>query len=262
MPSRSPPTLALAPALHAASADKRVDILRRVAQTGSISQAGRDAGVSYKAAWQAIDTLTNLAGVPLVERAVGGAGGGGARVTSQGMALLAAADAMDSARRAVLARLQPGKGNGPPPLPLSLRTSMRNQVPCTVKALCGRSRIVQVHLQVVGDDALLVALITRESVELLGLQLGLPVLALCKATAVRVWPAEAAAPATPGADPGNRLAAQVRRVARSTQGDEVAAELPGGSQWVGFAAARSGLRARAPVVLQVDEAALVIALPG
>ena len=28
-------------------------------------------GVSYKAAWQAVDTLTNLAGVALVERVVG-----------------------------------------------------------------------------------------------------------------------------------------------------------------------------------------------
>jgi molybdate transport system regulatory protein len=55
-------------------ADRRIAILRGIAQSGSISQAARDVGVSYKAAWQAIDTLTNLAGVPLVERSVGGAG--------------------------------------------------------------------------------------------------------------------------------------------------------------------------------------------
>ena len=61
-------------------ADKRIDILRRIGAGGSISQAARDAGVSYKAAWQALDTLTNLAGVALVERAVGGAGGGGVAV--------------------------------------------------------------------------------------------------------------------------------------------------------------------------------------
>ncbi|WP_430749762.1 winged helix-turn-helix domain-containing protein, partial [Comamonas thiooxydans] len=53
-------------------ADRRIAILRGIAQSGSISQAARDVGVSYKAAWQAIDTLTNLAGVPLVERSVGG----------------------------------------------------------------------------------------------------------------------------------------------------------------------------------------------
>ena len=71
-------------------ADRRIAILRGIAQSGSISQAARDVGVSYKAAWQAIDTLTNLAGVPLVERSVGGAGGGGARLTPAGERLLAA----------------------------------------------------------------------------------------------------------------------------------------------------------------------------
>ena len=86
-------------------ADKRIDILRQIGQGGSISQAARAVGVSYKAAWQAIDTLTNLAGVPLVHRAVGGAGGSGAALTEAGHALLAAADAMAQARAEVLQRL-------------------------------------------------------------------------------------------------------------------------------------------------------------
>ena len=41
-------------------ADKRIDILRRIGDVGSISEAARRAGVSYKAAWQAIETLNNL----------------------------------------------------------------------------------------------------------------------------------------------------------------------------------------------------------
>ena len=44
MTLRRPPAVAFASALNQPSADKRVDILRRVVQTGSISQAGRDAG--------------------------------------------------------------------------------------------------------------------------------------------------------------------------------------------------------------------------
>ncbi len=272
MTLRRPPAVAFASALNQPSADKRVDILRRVVQTGSISQAGRDAGVSYKAAWQAIDTLTNLAGVPLVERAVGGAGGGGAKVTAQGLELLAAAEAIDSARQAVLARLQAAATPADAlnrdadratlahlNLPLHLRTSMRNQVPCTVKALRGRGRVVQVALILSGGDTLL-ARITRESAELLGLHAGQAVLALCKATAVHVHAVTEGLADNVPVDVGNWLAATVRRVARSAQGDEVAAELAGGLQWVGFASARSGLRAGAPVSLQVDEAAMVIAL--
>ena len=74
--------------------DKRMDILRRIGTAGSISEAARAAGVSYKAAWQAIETLTHLSGLPLVDRSVGGSGGGGARITPQGLQLLALAAAL------------------------------------------------------------------------------------------------------------------------------------------------------------------------
>src|SRR5256885_17188879 len=78
----------LVPALGHDLADRRIAILRHIAAGHSISQAAREAGVSYKAAWQALDVLTNLAGRALVERSVGGAGGGGARITQGGRAPL------------------------------------------------------------------------------------------------------------------------------------------------------------------------------
>lgn len=62
--------------------------LRRVGQAGSISQAARDAGISYKATRQDIDTLSNLSGKTLVDRTVGGSGGG-AHTTPQQLRLLA-----------------------------------------------------------------------------------------------------------------------------------------------------------------------------
>jgi len=78
-------------------------MLRRVAETSSISQAKCDAGVSYKAVWHVITTLTELAEVPLVERAVGGIGGGTV-LTENGERLLEMADALDAARREVYER--------------------------------------------------------------------------------------------------------------------------------------------------------------
>ncbi|MBX3657654.1 MAG: LysR family transcriptional regulator [Ramlibacter sp.] len=247
-------------ALSHSSADKRIHILRAVGASGSISQAARDAGVSYKAAWQAIDTLTNLAGAPLVERAVGGAGGGGARLTEQGRQLLAAADQIAQARHQVLGRLRrDGPAATQAPLShLAIRTSMRNQMPCSVSAVEGRGAVVRVHLRL--DDATaLVARVTRESVQLLGLVPGVAVLVLCKATAVTVTAVGASVGASrPGT---NRLAGLATRVSRSAEGDEVSATLDAGVALVGFAAARSGLRARSRVWLDVDEAALVLALP-
>ena len=265
MPPRNPPVsspVSYTSALSHASADKRIDILRAVGVSGSISQAARDTGVSYKAAWQAIDTLTNLAGSVLVQRVVGGAGGGGARLTAAGTQLLHAAAQMAQARSQVLGRLKAGPAKGragagvakvPALMPPSIRTSMRNQLPCEVALIQVQGTIARVHLQLAGGAAL-VARITRESAQLLGLAPGQGVIVLCKATAVTV------APAAAGVAAANLLAGRVSRVSRSDQGDEVSATLDGGLALVGFAPPRSPLRARSRVLLAVDESALVLAL--
>ena len=260
-----PASLSLTDALGHALTDKRIDILRQIGACGSISQAARAVGVSYKAAWQAVDTLTNLAGTPLVARAVGGSGGGGAQLTEAGHQLLAAADAMAQARGAVLARWQATPHAGPALARLAVRTSMRNQLPCVVDRLTVQGQIVCVHLRLEGEGAGAVSLasrITRESAELLGLQPGLAVLALCKATAVRVERGGRAAPAPAAAAPAGtlRLPGRATRVVRGESGDEVSAELAAGLHMVGFAAPHSGLRAGSAVVLVVEENAVVLAL--
>lgn len=250
-----PRRLHLAGALGHAATDKRLDLLRRVGECGSISQAARDAAVSYKAAWQAIDMLSNLAGVPVVEKAVGGAGGGGARLTAAGRQLLQAGEAMARSREQVLARLSAQ----PQPAALAalgLRTSMRNQMPCKVGAAHVHGPLVRVDL-LLADGGQLASRITAESAELLGLAPGLDVLALCKATAVRVERTEAAA-SRAGV---NELAGRATRVSRGDAGDEVAAQV-GPVGLVGFAAPRSGLRTGSRVTLRLDESAVVIALPG
>lgn len=238
--------LELDSALGHAHSDKRVEILRRVGAAGSISQAAREAGVSYKAAWQALDTLSNLAGAPLVERAVGGAGGGGARLTVAGEQLLRAAQELARTRAATVARLAQPAGI----TALALRTSMRNQLPAAVGALRSGGGMVRAELVLAGD-ALLVARITRESAQLLGLRAGLPVLALFKATAVEV------AVRRKPAEGLNLLAGEVTRGSRGA--GEVALGLEGGPQVVGFAA--GAMKKGIAVVAAVQESAVVIALP-
>jgi len=252
------PQLKLAGALGHELADKRIDILRRIGEAGSISEAARAAGVSYKAAWQAIDTLSNLAGAALVERAVGGSGGGGAHLTPAGRQLLQAADLMREARAQVLAKMSRGGADqldAPGLAALGLRTSMRNQLPCRVKALKPQGQAIRVEL-VLPDGASLFSRITRESAQLLGLQAGLPVLALCKATAVTVAAVGNAAAGR------NLLHGHATRVSRAAAGGEVALALPGGLHLVGFAGPGSGLRVGSAAVACVDESAMVIALAG
>ena len=244
-------------ALGHGQADRRIAILRQIGQGGSISQAARSVGVSYKAAWQALDTLTNLAGVALVERVVGGAGGGGARLTPAGHELLAAADAMQQARADVASRMRHAGGAHVAAQRLQLRTSMRNQWPCAVLDLQTQRQIVRVQLRGEGGAAaglLACARITRESAELLGLARGVVVQALCKATAVHVQAADTQAAGI------NQWPGRATRVARGALGDEVAAELAAGVQMVGFAAPGSGLRARTRVLMTADESSVALAL--
>lgn len=248
--------LQLASALGHDAADKRIDILRRIGEAGSISEAARAAGVSYKAGWQAVDTLSNLAGVALVERMVGGSGGGGARLTEAGRELLRASDELALARTEVLARLA-GKGNrlpGPSSLAaLGLRTSMRNQFPCTVTGLHAQGQAVRVQLALSGG-MLLYSRVTRESAQLLALRAGRQVLALCKATAVKV-----SAESLPG-EGINLLQGRATRVSHAAGGGEVALALDGGLQLVGFAGPGHGLKVRSPAVASVEESAVVIAV--
>ena len=245
--SNSP--LPLADVLGHEATDKRIDILRRIGEVGSISEAARGAGVSYKAAWQALETLTNLAGVPLVEKVVGGTGGGGAELTPAGQRVLQAAHALADARQQVLSRLHSDDDAATGRAALALRTSMRNQFPCTV----GKVRAVggQVRVQLLADGQALHASITRVSAQLLDLKAGLGVLALCKATAVQVAPD----PASPG---GNAMAGVVRSVARGAA-PEVVLQLPSGIQLVGFAAAGTKARAGQQATAVFDESSIVIA---
>jgi molybdate transport system regulatory protein len=256
MKARNSSGLDLAGVLGRESSDKRFDILRRIGEGGSISEAARRAGVSYKAAWQAIETLGNLAGTPMVDKAVGGSGGGGTLLTPAGRRVLEAAALLDQARALVLAVLEPGAARtqtGPGLAALALRTSMRNQFPCEVRSVVSSGGRVRVGLAP-GADTLLFARITRESAQLLELARGRQVLALCKATAVQVAAHIAAA------DGRNLLAGDVQRASRAAAGGEVALRLAGGISLVGFAEAGHGLKAGQPALASVEESGVVIAV--
>ncbi|MDP2818080.1 MAG: TOBE domain-containing protein [Polaromonas sp.] len=249
-----PAALSFSSALSHEPADKRIDILRLIGESGSISQAARDAGVSYKAAWQAIDTLSNLAGGMLVQRAVGGSGGGGALLTDAGRQLLAVAGRLAESRRQVLASAA-AEPDSPVVSPMGVRTSMRNQFPCRVDKLEAKGQTVRVFLQL-ADGTALVSRITKASAELLGLEKEQAVLALCKATAVAITLQDA------GRAGDQYLTGRAMRISRSASGDEVSLLLDAGLQLVGFAAPGSGIKAKTRVNALIDESAVVIALPA
>jgi molybdate transport system regulatory protein len=68
--------------------DAGVDLLEQIAVSGSLSEAARQLRFSYRRAWLLLDSMNKRWPRPLVETAVGGTGGGGARVTELGHQVL------------------------------------------------------------------------------------------------------------------------------------------------------------------------------
>lgn len=68
----------------------KAELLAHIRDTGSISAAARRMDMSYRRAWSLLDAVNALSDAPAVVTERGGAGGGGARLTRRGEALLAA----------------------------------------------------------------------------------------------------------------------------------------------------------------------------
>jgi len=62
----------------------KVQLLEAIAEKGSISQAAKAIGMSYKRAWQLVEELNGLGDSPMVTTETGGAHGGGTRLTERG----------------------------------------------------------------------------------------------------------------------------------------------------------------------------------
>lgn len=62
----------------------RIVLLERIRELGSITRAAKSMEMSYRHAWELVDSMNRQAGNPLVESAAGGKGGGGARLTEAG----------------------------------------------------------------------------------------------------------------------------------------------------------------------------------
>lgn len=65
-------------------------LLELIRDEGSISAAGRAMGMSYKRAWSLVEEMNAAFALPLVVSVRGGTRGGGAEVTAEGLAVLAA----------------------------------------------------------------------------------------------------------------------------------------------------------------------------
>ncbi len=66
----------------------RVRLLKAILATGSVSQAAKSIGMSYKKAWNMVDALNNKAEETVVLKSAGGKDGGGTIITDYGKQMI------------------------------------------------------------------------------------------------------------------------------------------------------------------------------
>lgn len=206
----------------------RIELLLHIDAAGSISQAAKNMGMGYKSAWDAVDAMNNAAGHVLVERSVGGRGGGGASVTAHGRKLIEAFRLFEQEHQRFLERLSDTAAAIEPYVSLigrfAMRTSARNQFFGTISAIRRGAVNDEIELTLLGGDPL-IATITHESTENLGLAVGAEAFALVKASWIILAPA--ADPVRTSAR--NAFTGSIDRIVEGAVNSEVILKLPGGA---------------------------------
>lgn len=173
---------------------KRIELLETIDNQGSISAAAKVLKISYRSAWDALNEMNNLWDSPLVAKQPGGSHGGGTRLTDEGHQLI-------NGFKVLLAEYQHFTDGLSQKLDdfgklqqnirkLTMRTSARNQFQGRVEAISAGPINSEVTLSINEKDRL-IAMVTRESVEQLGLSLGSEAYALIKASFIILVPADA-----------------------------------------------------------------------
>ena len=205
----------------------RVELLGAIAECGSITQAAKLVKMSYKAAWDAIDAMNNLAGEPLVERLTGGKGGGGTRLTQRGRQLVDNFRIIEREHALYLRQLgSQAEGIADDLLlirRMAMKTTARNQFLGKVASLKTGAVNDEVILELPGGLQI-VAVITPGSSESLGLAPGVEAFALIKASSVILVSDSDGARFSAR----NQLAGSVTRVQTGAVNTEVVLDLPGG----------------------------------
>lgn len=208
--------------------DRRLALLEHIGSSGSISQAAKLSGFSYKGAWDAVDAMNSLFGVALVVTMTGGKGGGGAQLTETGIRVVDASRVLRREHQKFLAAASAGIADFDNIYTwmrrLTVRTSARNQFFGKVVAIKQAQVNVEVTLQLAGGDQIH-AVITNDGLNELGLQIGSEAWALVKAS----WMILATPSAASGLSVRNKLAGEVIRVHQGGVNAEVSLRCAGGN---------------------------------
>lgn len=142
--------------------NRLIALLQAIAISGSINQAAKQVGLSYKGAWQIIEKANNLAPKVLVSSATGGTKGGGTCLTAAGQALLNLFNDLQQQHNAFIAQLNRNLADNPEMVLLLQRqvvkTSAPNQLFATITAIRVGAVNAEIRLTLKGGASLLATL--------------------------------------------------------------------------------------------------------
>lgn len=243
----------------------RMALLAKIAECGSITQAAKAMRMSYKAAWDAIDSMNNLAGEPLVQRITGGKGGGGTCLTERGERLVSNFRRIDREHQRFvedLARQANGLADDYFLIRrMAMKSSARNQFMGTVSAIVRGAVNDEVELTLAGGLKI-VATVTHDSIEELGLKLGSEAFALVKSSSIIVVSEQGSARFSAR----NHLTGQVSRVLPGAVNSEVVVELEGGVKVAAIitheSCERLALREGEPATVLFKASSVILGVPA
>jgi molybdate transport system regulatory protein len=220
---------------------ERIRLLEAIAEHHSITAAAKTVGMSFRAAWDAVQALNALFARPLVETQVGGREGGLATVTPAGHALILAFQRIDRELAHVAGQLEHHLADETEPLDrlvwrLGIKTSARNQLIGAVESLTLGAVNTEVVLKIGDGDLRIVAIITSRSAGDLGLAVGVKAMALVKSSFVII--AEGHDPIRTSAR--NQLLGTVVEHRSGAVSDEVVLEVDGGARLTATITRESG----------------------
>ena len=203
-----------------------LDLLEAVAESGSIRAAASHCQMSYKAAWDAIQSLSELVKHPLVIRQSGGQRGGGALLSEQGKRFLAICRRLEQEQAWLANELQTVVESFDSYYPFQyryqLKSSARNQLFGEVSSIQTSALKANVGIKLAGNLQLQ-AEITAASAAYLALENGTPLFALIKAPWVGLSDSQQSV---------NSLPCRVESVTTGVQCNEVLLEMANGEPLV------------------------------
>ncbi|OAH95910.1 TOBE domain-containing protein [Methylomonas methanica] len=209
--------------------DKRmISLLRAIEQSGSINQAAKQAGLSYKGAWQMIERANNLAPKVLIATATGGSKGGGTTLTAAGLSLLKLFTRLEDQHRALLQQLNQSLIDDPDVMLLLkrqvIKTSARNQLFGTIARINSGAVNAEVFVSLKGGEQV-VASVPLTTFVNLKLKIGGDAVVLVNAPDILVLGDDGG---LSGLSARNRLAGRVIRIHFDGVDSEVIIQLPSG----------------------------------